>query len=436
MKLVELSISTIIMWIMCYIIGRHLFEEKSKPNYKKAIIAILLASILVFLINQADPKIFGGIVKIIIIYGILYSFYSILFNKTSSQILTGSIIVYLTLVISETLVAIILSIFFHFLQSGSMTVLKNTIFINSFIMGISYILIMKFRGKYIPLIKNSSYGKKSGITIVVIILLTIAILFFRIPLSNWTFNIEFITTMILLLCFTLIGIIVLRQKAEITKTKTMYQQLASYSDITNGLLEDYRIISHEHKNQLSIIRGMIDESNRKLIEYVDGLLDKKSSIKYEWVNQLNYLPLSGLKGLINYKLIEMKSQNINTAIIISKEISKVKLNKLSMRQQDNLYSIIGIYLDNAIQAAIESKKKEVSLEIYKEGKAIKIVLANTYKGKINVDKIDDYGYTTKGKNRGTGLHIVKGILNDERMFSQTRTIIEGYYVQELKIDLS
>ena len=436
MRFVELYIATLIMWSMDYIMGRILFENNSKPDYKKVIPIILIVSTLVTLINVANTEIFGNIMKIILIYILIYHFYMIIFNKTSSQILVGSLILYLALFISETITAIFISFIFYLLDNQSMEILKNTILINIIITTISYLIIKKNEKKLIILIKNSNSNAKSGIFMTILILVTISLLVFKIPLSNWSLNIEFMLTMLFLLCFILIGFYMLKQKADIQKTTAMYQQLVDYSDITNNLLEEYRVISHEQKNHLLIIRGMLDETNKELVDYVDNLLDKQVGFKYEWIGDLNHLPLSGLKGLINYKLIEMEALGIATDVSISKEVLKTKLNKLSTKQKDNLYSIMGVYLDNAIQAAKDSKKKEISLEVYKEKRNVIVVLANTYKGKIEINKIDNYGYSTKGKNHGVGLHIVKRIIEEETIFTQSRDLFDEYYVQKLKIKLS
>ena len=437
MKFLELYIATLVMWSMDYVMGCILFEYKEKPQHKKLIPIILIVSLLVTLINIANTKIFGGIIKIILIYITIYCFYSYLFNKNSSQTLVGSLILYLALFISEVIVAIIISGVLYFLKYPSMVFLKNTIFINCIITFLSYSIIKLNRKKLLTLVYNSNFEFKSGFVISILILITTTILLFKIPLSNWNLNMEFLLTMLLLLCFTLIGFLMLKQKADIQKTTSMYQKLAAYSDITNELLEDYRVISHEQKNQLLVIRSLLDDNSpQELVDYVDGLLDKKVGFKYEWIGDLNYLPLPGLKGLINYKLIEANSLKINTNISISKDIDKLKLNKLSSKQKDELYSIIGVYLDNAIQAAKESNKKEVSLEIYKEEEKIVTVIANTYNGKIEMEKLDNYGYTTKGKNHGVGLHLVKKIIENEVIYSQSRSLFEDYYVQKLIIDLS
>ena len=438
MKILELYIATLVMWTMNYLMGKLLFEFQAKPVYKKVIPSILVTSFIVTLMNLSSSEIFNGIVKIMLSYIFIYTFNRINFNKNNYQTLIKSLTIYLSLFISEIAIAIVISAILYFTDYNSMEFLKNTIIINLIITGLAYTLIKINQKRFTLIINNSNEsGGKSEILIILLILVTIALLVFKIPLSKWNLNIDFLFTMFLLLCFIMAGFLMLKQNSDIQKTTSMYQKLVAYSDITNGLLEDYRVISHEQKNQLLVIRSLLDDNYpQELVDYVDGLLDKKVGFKYEWIGDLNYLPLSGLKGLINYKLIEANSLKINTNISISKDINKSKLNNLATKQKDELYSIIGVYLDNAIQAAKESNKKEVSLEIYKEKEKIVIVIANTYNGKIEMEKLDNYGYTTKGKNHGVGLHLVKKIIENEVIYSQSRSLFEDYYVQKLIIDLS
>lgn len=438
MKILELYIATLVMWTMNYLMGKLLFEFQAKPVYKKVIPSILVTSFIVTLMNLSSSEIFNGIVKIMLSYIFIYTFNRINFNKNNYQTLIKSLTIYLSLFISEIAIAIVISAILYFTDYNSMEFLKNTIIINLIITGLAYTLIKINQKRFTLIINNSNEsGGKSEILIILLILVTIALLVFKIPLSKWNLNIDFLFTMSLLLYFIIAGFLMLKQNSDIQKTTSMYQKLVAYSDITNGLLEDYRVISHEQKNQLLVIRSLLDDNSpQELVDYVDGLLDKKVGFKYEWIGDLNYLPLSGLKGLINYKLIEANSLKINTNISISKDINKSKLNNLATKQKDELYSIIGVYLDNAIQAAKESNKKEVSLEIYKEKEKIVIVIANTYNGKIEMEKLDNYGYTTKGKNHGVGLHLVKKIIENEVIYSQSRSLFEDYYVQKLIIDLS
>jgi ATP-binding region ATPase domain protein len=436
MKFLELYVGGIILWTVFYLIGRILFEETEKPNYIKLVPIIMLFSYILAHINYVNSEILNGIIKIICVYSLYCTFYKIIFKKELSKVLVASLILYLCLCASEVVIAIIASIVlatFH----ESLAFLKNTIFINTIISLTEILIISLSKQKLIPYVKNSKLNRKSSLIIILVLSVTLALLIFKIPINKWKFNTEFIITMLILLFFCIIGLIIVKQNSDIQKTTSMYQKLVDYSDITNGLLEDYRVVSHEQKNQLLVIRSMLDDNSPKeLVEYVDGLLDKKVGFKYEWIGELNHLPLSGLKGLINYKLIEAHTIDININISISKDVNNSNLNRMSTTQKDELYSIMGVYLDNAIQAAKESNKKEVSLEIYKENEKIVIIIANTYNGKIEMEKLDNYGYTTKGKNHGVGLHLVKKIIENEVIYSQLRSLFEDYYVQKLIIDLS
>ena len=71
----------------------------------------------------------------------------------------------------------------------------------------------------------------------------------------------------------------LKQKADIQKTTSMYQKLAEYSDITNTVLEEYRVVTHEHKNQLLIIRSMLENKDNEVNDYVENLLEKKEALR-------------------------------------------------------------------------------------------------------------------------------------------------------------
>ena len=355
-----------------------------------------------------------------------------MFNKSLSNSMLIALIWYLCTFISEVTIVLICTYILPVFNT-TINVMKNNFILNCLIVFVALIIIKLLSKKFKLIINNLNFKIKDTVFITVVLLVALALLLYRIPLYKWKIDAEFIITMIILICFSIAGMLIFKQKNDIQKTSSMYQQVVKYSNMTNKLLEDYRIVNHEHKNQLSIIRQMIDRNNKELLDYIDELIDKRIYIKYKWISDLNNIPDEGLKGLINYKLIEAEEKNIDIIVIISKEVSKTKLNKLNTKRKDELYSIIGVYLDNAIQAASESKAKKISLEIYKDKKDVILVLGNTYKGDINLDKLDSYGYSTKGKNHGIGLHIVKRILEDNKLFTQKRTVIDNYYTQELKI---
>ncbi len=435
MQFIETFINSIILWTTAVLVGRILLEEKQKPKYILVTIIIIIFSIILSVLNMQNFNTISGPIKVVLVYALQCIFYKAVFKKPVSTSILLALIWYLSLIVSEVVIAIIMSIITYFTKT-SMTFIINNLLLNILIVMSIIAIITILKNKLISILKNDPDMKKSTFIVIISILITLALILFRIPYKEWNFNVEFIITMLIALGFGIVGLTLLKQKAQIQETTSKYLQLANYSDVTNDLLEDYRIVAHEHKNQLSVIRSMANPNDKELIDYIDDLLEKRDKIRYSWLGQLNHLPISGLKGLINYKLMEMEQKKLNININVSKEVMKTKLRDLSLKEKDKLYSIIGVYLDNMIQAAENSSKKEVSIEIYKEKNDIVFLLANSYSGKIDLEKLDSYGYTTKGKNHGVGLHIVKKIMEEETIFSQSRNILDDYYIQELKINLN
>lgn len=435
MQLLEISLDSIILWIAAILIGKMIYGIKKTHNVFNTIVTLLVFSFLLTILNLTSLEILSGPIKIVVVYALQCMFFKFIFQKSLSDSIIVALVWYICLFLSEAIVIIMVSITTYY-NNSSMLFIKNNIIMNILIACFSLIIVNIFKNKLISLVKKESIIAKSTYIIIITVIITMALLVFKIPYNKWELDLEFLLTMLILLGFCIVGLVLIKQRAQIQETTSKYQQLANYSDVTNDLLEDYRIVAHEHKNQLLVIRSMTEAKNVELLDYIDTLLEKRGKIKYPWLGQLNHLPISGLKGLINYKLMEMENKKLNINISVSKDIMKTSLKKLSIKQKDKLYSIIGVYLDNMIQAAENSKKKEINIEIFKDKREIVFLLANSYNGKIDIDKIDDYGYTTKGKNHGIGLHIVKKIIEEENIFSQSRNILDDYYIQELRINLN
>ena len=144
------------------------------------------------------------------------------------------------------------------------------------------------------------------------------------------------------------------------------------------------------------------------------------------------IPIPGIKGLINYKLLKMKELNIEIEVYVSEEVATLNQNHLDIKEKNNLYTILGVILDNAIEASIESKERMISLQFFKDNDDINIILANTFKS-INLDQLEEKGYSSKGKNRGIGLYLVKEILKHSKNIEKETSIINNFFVQKIII---
>ena len=98
-----------------------------------------------------------------------------------------------------------------------------------------------------------------------------------------------------------------------------------------------------------------------------------------------------------------------------------------------LCRIIGVYLDNAIEASAISNEKLLGIEIYLNNNDVEIIISNSYLGKVDTKNVNEKGYSTKGKNRGYGLPLVKNILEHSDIFSGETITCNDIYTQKLNI---
>ena len=90
---------------------------------------------------------------------------------------------------------------------------------------------------------------------------------------------------------------------------------------------------------------------------------------------------------MNYKIMEMINSKLDVEVNISREIDKKVIKNYSTKDKEDLYSIVGVFLDNAHEASKISKEKSVSIQMYMVNKELKLIIAKTYKGKVEMSII-------------------------------------------------
>ena len=435
MKELELWISCVVISFCLFILGNILFGRKEKMNIKTIVITLVL-SIIISATNLISKNTIDNILKLVIIYFSYTSYYKIIFKEELSTTILASFIMYLIVVLTEIIIDIIIFIIFNITKVEEFSNIQHTIWANLIIAIVSIYFAKRHQGALAKLVKEANFKKWMLLILSILIIVALAIILYNMPLEKLQENINFFITMFLVMVFCIISFIIIKQQRDVNEKEEEYRKLANYSQVTEGVLEEYRLNLHESRNQLIIIRNMIFTTKKKeLKEYVNNLIDATEVNKYRWVNELKYIPIPELKGFINFKLMEMSNKKIDIEINVERKLKSSKMKNLKIKDKGDLYNIIGVFLDNAKEASLESKEKRVAIEMYEIDSDLHIVIANTYKGKIDIEKINEYGYSSKGKNRGTGLHLVNKIIERNSMFERITSKIDEYFVQELTVHL-
>lgn len=156
--------------------------------------------------------------------------------------------------------------------------------------------------------------------------------------------------------------------ANIMMKQNSYDNLQEYMKQIEELYQNMRVFRHDYANVMLSVVGYIEENDMDgLKKYYDmeifpisNLFNKEKDV----VAKLHNLDIIELKSLISVKInyaLELKVE-VNLEII-------EKIDKVNMKSID-LVRIIGIFLDNAIEACQECEKPSIDLSIIKMDKDI------------------------------------------------------------------
>ena len=129
----------------------------------------------------------------------------------------------------------------------------------------------------------------------------------------------------------------------------------------------------------------------------------------------------------------MDDENIKYEINVEYGV-KTKLKTLDTRMYKNITKILGVLLDNAIDASKESKNKKITISSIKESSKVIFSISNTYKEKIDMSKLGS-GHSTKGNGHGYGLRLVNDIVNENECLNVENKLDNDYFITNLIIQI-
>ena len=95
---------------------------------------------------------------------------------------------------------------------------------------------------------------------------------------------------------------------------------------------------------------------------------------------------------------------------------------------------LGILLDNAAEAALETETPWVEVVLLAQGNTLSLRLSNPYAGIVEPEKIWTEGFSTKGEGRGLGLPGYQRILTGYANVASSTSWAGGVFVQELTVE--
>lgn len=422
-----------ILVIFLYLNSKKIFNNFRRINFRKTIVFIWIAFFLALIsnISSINFRTFSFIF-------IIFLFNKLLFRVPNRKNLFIAIIYYISLVISDSILEAIIMLYSNICSNKEIIFWANSLIYHIIGIVISYFIITFLNNSIKDaLVSNSKLAIRNIFTFILAFITGTFLLFLKIPSLNIK-NLDVIINITFLVIFTLAALLHLIKDILYAKDVFKdYKNTMKYVQDTEKLLEEYRFSVHENRNQLIMIRNMLNKkTDKKILEYIDSLIEYKNELDTldSWTfKNLSSIPFVGLKEFIDYKFQEMQEDNIEIETIVSKEINYLNEKLLTTKDKEELYSVIGIIIDNAKEALNHSKNKSFSFQMYLVNENINLVFANNYYDPINSSKIFLSGFTNKGPRHGNGLAIAKKIATKNSKFDLITEIIDEFFVQTLTI---
>lgn len=408
-----------------YIISNIELNRTEKLNQKNFFLLLLLFLFSIYNFNEEYTTFYT--LSVIILNIIIYKF---IFKLSIENTICSVIVFMITLFISDIIVTSLFKMFFNVeeIRNNEILFLITNIFIS--IICIVGFKIQRIRRRLLQVYDVVLQRKR----IINSAFLIILILDFCVVANNIIryeiYRTEYLNTLIGVVLFCVLSFFYFKNEQQYNQLSIEYENLFCYVQTFEDWIEKEQFNRHEYKNQLAVIRCITKD--KKVKNKIDEILEDNINIDEQSLTNLKSLPKGGLKGLMYYKsaLAQKQKIKLSTDVYINE---KGILSKLSKEQTKVLCKLIGIYFDNAIEAAMESKKKIVVVEIYELKDRVSIVFSNTFKKGQLLKNRNKKGVSSKGEGRGNGLYFASKLLKNNKWLKEHQDNIDGYYIEQITI---
>lgn len=398
---------------------------------KQKIIYVLITSLIGIICSTFIPKPYSNIITLIAMPITVM----LVFKVGILKALFAEFLPTICIVVSEIIIARIFLLIFSTDYATCANIPFYRLIINlsiyAFLFGIyKLIQYLKFNINmldYISIKSKHTLILNAIIAMLVIFIQIYLIVFYNDKLPTFIILINIIS----LIAYFTISIYSLVKTMKLEKTTADLEQEKLYNKTLQILHDNVRAFKHDFSNIIAGIGGYIATKDMDGLEkYYKQLLQDCNQ-----VNNLSSLSPDSINNPAIYTVLANKYYKADSLGIKINLETFVDFNSLHMGIYE-FTRVLGILMDNAIEAASECDKKIINVIIRNDVQCNRqlLIIENTYNNKdVDIDRLPEKGYSTKPNNTGLGLWEVNKIIKRHKNLACFTSKTPEFFKQQFEI---
>lgn len=185
--------------------------------------------------------------------------------------------------------------------------------------------------------------------------------------------------------------------------------LSDYVQNMQDYYEEFQEFRHDYKNILATMSEYIAEKDWENLQsyFQEKILPADVSLSYEHfsIGKLHFIENPAIKSVLYTKLLTALNEDISLSLEIAEPLSYVNMDSLK------LCRILGILLDNALEAAMMTPEKQLTVAIISTEYTTIFSFTNSCPPlPVPISKLSQKGYTSKNHHAGLGLYSIQKLV--------------------------
>ncbi len=223
----------------------------------------------------------------------------------------------------------------------------------------------------------------------------------------------------------------LEQVQTEAKQKAM-QDLQDYTRNLEAMYNSLRSFKHDYVNILLSLSGYIEDGDMDRLKdfFESKIFPTKNLITGEdyKLNQLSNISVLEIKSLLSAKMIYAHESGIDITIDIPDKVESFLIDTVDLAR------ILGIFLDNAIEATLETEQPQIGLNIIQNKTGVSIIISNRFRDNgLMLHTLKQKGFSTKIGHQGIGLGNAQKIISSYDNVLLETTMKCDYFTQHIEL---